>query len=158
MSKKKSNLILISAFLLIIGFTINSMDISSHSPSSLTLEYSFSQQELTINLVHSVADMNSHYIYNIEIFVNNILNDTLSYTSQPTMSVFSYTINLTADVGDIIKVTADCNQGGSQTKEITVTDDTVTSAVPAAHVCIILIGLASTAFLKFRNKIKKVEK
>lgn len=153
--KKKSGLILISAFLLLIGFTINSMDISSHSPSSLTIEYDFSQQELTSNLVHSVANMNTHFIIEIEIRVNDVLNSTNNYTSQPTMSIFSYTYNVTADIGDIIEVTAECNQGGSQTKQLTVTDNTVTPAVPAAHVCIILIGLSSTALIRIRSRVKR---
>ncbi|MBK5114004.1 MAG: hypothetical protein KGD59_12750 [Candidatus Heimdallarchaeota archaeon] len=155
--KKKSSLILISAFLLIIGFTINSMDISSHSPASLTLEYDFSQQELTANLVHSVANMNTHYIFEIEIRINDIFDSLHNYTSQPTLSVFSYTYNITAVVGDIIEVTAECIQGGSQTKQITVTNNTVTPAVPAAQVCIILIGLSSTALIKIRRRVKRGE-
>lgn len=155
--KKKSGLILISAFLLIIGFSLNSMDISSHSPSNLTLEYDFSHQELTVNLVHSVANMNNHYIIDIDIWRNDDYVGNYNYTSQPTMSVFSYTYNLTADVGDILEVTAECNQGGSQTKQITVINNTVTSAVPAAHVCIILIGISSTALIKIRRRVKRKE-
>jgi hypothetical protein len=155
--KKKSSLILLSAFAIIIGFTINSMNISSHSPASLTIEYDFSQQELTANLVHSVANMNTHFIIEIEIRVNDVLDSLNNYTSQQTTSAFSYTYNVTAVVGDAIKVTAECNQGGSQIKQITVSDDTVTPAVPAAHVCIILIGLSSTALIKIRRRVKRGE-
>lgn len=150
--KKKSNLIIISAIVLIIGLSMNSKDVTSHAPSNLTLEYDFSQQELTANLVHSVTDMNTHYIFEIEIWKNDVFIITHHYTSQPSLSSFTYTYPVSADFGDILEVIAKCNQGGSQTKQITVTDNTVTQGVPAAHICIILIGISSTALIKLRRK------
>ena len=155
--KKKRSLILISIFIFILGLTINYTEISSHSPSSLTLEYDYSQQQLTVLLVHSVLDMNTHYIFDIDIWNNDDFVGNYNYTSQPTMSVFSYTYNINADIGDILEVTAECNQGGSQTKQLTVSDNTTTPSVPAAHVCIVLIGLSSTALIKIRRRAKRKE-
>ncbi|MCK5297367.1 MAG: hypothetical protein KAJ76_00575 [Candidatus Heimdallarchaeota archaeon] len=155
--KKKRNLLLISLFILLIGLSINSTKITGHSPSNLTLEYGFFDQELTVLLVHSVADSNSHYIIDVDIWKNDVLVNSTSYTSQPTNSIFSYTYNISATVGDILEVTTECNQGGTKTEQITVTDNTITPSVPAAHVCIILIGISSTALFKMRRKVKRKE-
>ncbi len=155
--KKKRNLVLISLFILLIGLSINSTKIIGHSPSNLTLEYSFSDQQLTALLVHSVADTNTHYIIAVDIWKNDVLVNSSSYTSQPSNSIFSYTYNISAIIDDILKVTTECNQGGTKTEQITVTDNTITPSVPAAHVCIILIGISSTALVKIRRRVKRKE-
>jgi len=54
-------------------------------------------------------------------------------------------------------VTAECNQGGSLTRQIAVVDNSITPSVPAAHVCIILIGLSSTTLIKIRRRVKRKE-
>ena len=155
--KKKRNLVLISLFILMIGLTINSTKITGHSPSNLTLEYGFSDQQLTALLVHSSADTNTHYIIDVDIWKNDVLVNSSSYTSQPSNSIFSYTYNISAIIGDILKVTTECNQGGTKTEQITVTDNTITPAVPAAHVCIILLGISTTALFNMRRRVKRKE-
>ena len=156
-TNKKRNIFLIFVFIFIIGFSMNSTKIAGHSPTNLTLDYGYAQQQLTVLLVHSVADANTHYIFDIKIWNNNDFVDNYLYTNQTTNSIFAYTYNVSADVGDILKVTAECNQGGSLTKQITVSDNTITPSVPAAYVCIILIGLSSTVLIKIRRRVKRQE-
>jgi len=155
--KKKRNLVLISIFILMIGLSINSIKITSHTPTNLTLDYGFSDQQLTVLLVHSVADSNTHYIIDVDIWRNDDFVNSTSYTSQPTNSIFSYTYNISAAIGDIFEVTVECNQGGTKTSQITVIDNTITPSVPAAQVCIILIGLSSTVLIKIRRRVKRKE-
>lgn len=108
-------------------------------------------------MAHSVADTNTHFIIKIDIWRNDDFVISTSYTSQPTNSIFSYTYNISANIGDILEVIAECNQGGSLTRQLTVTDNSITPSVPAAHVCIILIGLSSTALIKIRQRVKRKE-
>lgn len=136
---------------------MNSIKIAGHSPTNLTLDYGYAQQQLTALLVHSVADANAHYIFDIEIWNNDDFVGNYLYTNQTTNSIFSYTYNVSADVGDILKVTAECKQGGSLTRQIAVVDNSITPSVPAAHVCIILIGLSSTVLIKIRRRVKRKE-
>jgi len=153
----KRTVILISVITLFIGLATSSITTVSHSASNMTLIYDLPNQELTINIVHSVADPNTHYIFEIKIWKNNILEKQYNYTSQPTTSSFSYIYNVTAIVGDILKVSAECNIAGTLIKELTVSDETITQNVPAAYTCIILIGLSSAVFIRHRRSVKARE-
>ena len=132
---------------------INQTKIVSHSPSSLTLEYVTETEQLNILIIHSVGDRETHYVYLIEIWKNDVSISNDSYTSQTTTSVLSFEFTLSANAGDTIKVKASCNQGGSLTETIVVQSISPTSAVPAYPVCITIAGLSILTFISiFKRK------
>jgi hypothetical protein len=93
---------------------------SAHSPASVTASYNTTTQQLMVQISHSVSNPSTHYISTVEIRVNGLLNSTQSYSSQPSSTSFTYTYDLMAAPGDLITVTATCNQGGSRSASTTV--------------------------------------
>ncbi|MFX0179447.1 MAG: hypothetical protein ACFE78_04605 [Candidatus Hodarchaeota archaeon] len=107
--------------LFIIGITITNISVKAHSPTDMSLIYSSSSDELQVTITHNVGDPNTHYIQTITIRVNGSIDSIHPYTSQPTSSTFVRVYNVTANIGATIQVTAECNQGGEITRNITVT-------------------------------------
>ena len=95
-------------------------NVRGHSPSNMSLSYNSVSEELSVSITHNVATPNSHYIWRIRIWVNASLVNTSQYNSQPTTSTFVYQYNIVAGNGATIQATADCIQGGSITRSITV--------------------------------------
>ena len=87
--------------------------ISAHAPSDMTLEYDIDSQILTVTLVHSVSNPQSHYVYRIEIEKNGVVYTSEEFVGQPTDSEFIYTFSVPATDRDVLKLTAECNLGGS---------------------------------------------
>ena len=91
-----------------------------HAPSSVSASYDFDKQELTVTISHSVTNANTHYIQDVKIYRNSVLNRTVTYTSQPTTNTFSYKYNISAKDGEYLNATATCNLGGSGTGSVKV--------------------------------------
>ncbi len=108
---------LISVFILlaslVLGAVIIPAGVFAHAPTSVSASYDFSKQELTVSVGHSVSDNTTHYVYQMKIFRNSVLNRTVVYSDQPTNNAFSYKYSISAKDGDYLNVTASCNQGGS---------------------------------------------
>ena len=118
-----NRLISITGILLLIFFTLSTINVSAHSPSNMNLSYNTNTKELDVSINHQVANPDTHYVNNIIIKINDITIQTEEYSSQPGSS-FTYTYeNFTATKDDKIEVTANCNQGGSITKTLTVTSE-----------------------------------
>jgi hypothetical protein len=111
---KKILIIFITIFVL----TILGQSVIAHSPSDMDLAYDFSNTELDVTITHSVAAPNDHYIESVEIFKNDVSILLTNYTSQPTLSVFTYTYVVDAVEGDTLRVIAICSISGSITQEI----------------------------------------
>jgi len=90
----------------------------AHNPSDMDLEYDFINKKLDVTITHSVVAPNDHYIKSVEIFINDVSYLIVNYTSQPTLSLFTYTYDLDAADSDIIRVIAICSITGSITQEI----------------------------------------
>ena len=114
--------------------------VKSHSPNNMNINYNTQTDTLTVTINHSVNDNTTHYVNLVEIWINEQLNVTQSYTSQPSLNEFTYTYNINASTNDEIEVKASCNLGGSITRTITV-DGTPTESVPASFVCMTILGL-----------------
>ncbi len=97
------------------------VNVSAHQASDMNLSFNINSQELNVSITHGVSDPQAHYIYVVTISKNNEIYASYDYTSQPTSSSFTYTYVVNATIGDEIEVFADCNYGGSLTKQITVT-------------------------------------
>ncbi len=68
MSKKK--LFYALSVFLILGATMSVLSVRAHSPINIDLEYSVADGELTIRLTHGVSDPKVHYIYEIDVWIN----------------------------------------------------------------------------------------
>jgi hypothetical protein len=90
----------------------------AHNPSDMELEYDFFNNKLDVTITHSVAAPNDHYIESVEVFKNDVLQFVINYTSQPTLSVFTYSYDLDAAHGDTLRIIAICSITGSITQEI----------------------------------------
>jgi len=107
---------------------LTSVNVYAHSPSDMNLTYNTTTKKLEVFINHQVSDPNSHYVFNIVVKINGVTNLSEDYTSQPNNS-FTYTYeNIEANEGDIIEVTALCNQGGSISRQLTVTSDDVSES------------------------------
>ena len=114
--------------------------VQGHSPSGMSLTYHSNTEMLDVTITHSVSNLQTHYVDSIDIYINDILNHTEDYTSQPS-NTFTYFYNINATIGETIKVTATCNQGGSITRSITVSNGTPTANTSINGLCAFLIGL-----------------
>jgi len=125
MKKSSSNLritpIISILVVLLLSYQVESA--MAHSPASVSLSYSKESSMLTVSITHTVEDRTTHYISEIQIFVNNTLVNTTTYTSQPTNSQFSYNFTITAGAGAVIKSIVKCNVAGQTTKELTVSTE-----------------------------------
>jgi hypothetical protein len=112
-------------------FILTPTPVRAHSPSSINLDFEYDSQVLTVVIRHSVSNPNSHYVFLIEIWKNDVSITTRSYDSQTNSSTQMDTFDISEEDGDVLRVKGDCNQGGSITGQITVsTSDTTTSGEP----------------------------
>lgn len=93
----------------------------AHPPKAVNINYIKSEKKVTIEAIHKVSNVESHYIYNITIYVNNIEKKVLAITKQTSTQseVATYEIG-DLKAGDIVKVTASCNKFGSKSNEFQV--------------------------------------
>ncbi len=94
----------------------------AHPPENIDVQYSLSQQKLTVVITHVTSDPTTHYVEKVEVYKNNVTIIDEDYTSQPS-NTFTLNFTLPAVVGDWIKVEARDNLGGKTQEEIIVTDD-----------------------------------
>ena len=120
--KVKHSLIVLYVALSVITISIS---VSAHSPSSMTLLYDFNTQTLDVTVFHTVADPGTHYIEDIIIWVNDILNQSQGYSSQDSVSQHHDTFVVPTVHGDEIKVQAICSISGSVTETIIVQNPSV---------------------------------
>lgn len=132
--------------LILLLFTLSSISVSAHSPSSMNLNYSMATKELQVSITHQVPNPNTHYVYNIVVKINGETNISEDYTSQPGSS-FTYKYQgIEAIEGDAFEVTAYCIQGGSITRQLTVSSGEVSktdddSSTPGFELILFVIAL-----------------
>jgi hypothetical protein len=152
MLKKTLSKNLLAIFLFVGIMMILPDMVSAHAPSSLQLSYEIATETLTVEIFHSVSDNTTHYINKVEIWKNNMLNQTHDYASQPTLNQFSYTYDINASAGDELKVKATCNIFDDLTRTLVV-GETPTDTVAASYACMTILALLSLGVvIKRRNK------
>lgn len=92
----------------------------AHKPSQLTLSYAGDRGTLSVTIVHSVSNPATHYVKKVEISLNDRVEKTYTYDSQPDSSRFTYSYPVDAKPGDRITVTVTCNYIGSNSVSLTV--------------------------------------
>jgi hypothetical protein len=122
--KTRFRMKLMIMLVIVLLLTIISQSAIAHDPSDMDLEYDFVTNELDVTITHSVAAPNEHYIESVEIFKNDVSILIANFTSQPSLSVFTYIFGVDAVDGDTIRVIAICSISGSITQEIILQEPT----------------------------------
>ena len=95
--------ILITFFITTISFSVN---IKAHSPSDMKINYDSETKKIDATITHQVPNPDIHYVYKIEVRINDELFKTFDYTSQPG-TTFTYNLDeIDANVSDSIEVKA----------------------------------------------------
>ncbi len=162
MMKRSMSLIVLT--ILGIMILVQGTPVSAHTPGAMTLSYDFANQELTIVVSHSVTDVNSHYIIQVNIDKNSVDYLTRDYTSQNTTSQMSAIYGVSAVHGDVLSVQAICSVSGSISRQITVVDPDNTETTPTngggtpmdttllIGVAIVVIGVVAVIFALIRRR------
>ena len=153
---KKKTYYFISVFF-IVFLTIAGINVRAHPPDDMSLEYNSSTNTLKVSISHVVSDNTSHYVDSVVVRVNESIDQTESYTSQPDLVNFSYEYTVITNNGSTIQVTATCSQGGSITRtlggESTPTDGTIPGYI---GLYLVLVVSVITLLTIIRKKIKKI--
>jgi desulfoferrodoxin (superoxide reductase-like protein) len=142
---------------------LSTMPVVAHAPASMTLDYNWDTQTLSVTISHSVSDPNSHYIQTIIIYKNDAMVHTESYTSQDSTSGGSDTFNIATVDGDVLRVWANCSISGFIEETITVSESgtTPTTAPPPPPginsttiilVVVVVLGLIFVLFAIMRRR------
>jgi len=130
----------------------------------MNLSYNLNTKNLTVQISHNVGNRLTHYIYEINISVNNVHYSQNNYTSQPSNSGLTYNYTVNAIIGDSITVIANCIQVGEISRSITVTEDITEGEIKNPvlwpfHAALMLIGfillMGGMTIAKLRKKIAK---
>jgi hypothetical protein len=78
----------------------------------MVLSYDYDNQILSVTVIHSVADVNTHYLKQIIINKNSQFVKDRNNTSQASTSSLSDTFDIAAANNAIIQVTAICSVSG----------------------------------------------
>jgi len=99
--------------------------VEAHAPSDVTIDYDIEEEELTVDITHSVEDPQDHYIENVVVEVDGTEEIDEEYDEQPDDTSFQYTYDLVVEPGSTIEVTAYCVRfgSGSDTYEVEEEDE-----------------------------------
>ena len=92
-------------------------------PQELKALYHPQKQTLRVFIRHTSRDRDRHYIRRIAIYKNGQWIRTFAYTRQPTRYAFHYDLDVEAQPGDVLTISAYCSKGGKRETEITISDE-----------------------------------
>jgi hypothetical protein len=115
------------ALFLIVAILNQPILVQAHTPGPITLDYDIESETLTVNVMHVVEDVNTHYIYEVVIEKNSVLFTTRNYTNQSSASGMSDIFVVPATNGDVLRATAKCIISGQASAQITVSDSSTTT-------------------------------
>ena len=111
---------------LIVVLCFQPAPVKAHTPEIINLSYDYDTQELVVGVGHSVADPDTHHISLIEIYVDGDFQTSRTYYEQDSIDGLTDSFDVPADMGAVIRVTANCSVSGQISGEITVTSTTTT--------------------------------
>jgi len=145
---------IIFVFLLssLIAITGETGETCAHTPSNMKLDYDIDNHTLNVTITHSVSNPDTHYIYKIETKKNDVLQSTKEYTSQPSTSKFTYSIDVATEMEDKLTITALCNQVGSIKKSYIVNGGEEDGGGIAGFEMILVLGAMMVLLMLKRKK------
>ncbi|MBU7016250.1 MAG: hypothetical protein HXS44_01980 [Theionarchaea archaeon] len=149
--------ILLVKVVILLAFLVSAAPVLAHAPSSMELEYDTDSQTLKAVLTHRVSDPYTHYVFRIEIWKNGQSFETVEFAYQPTDSTFFYAFDIPTEEGDLLRVTADCNLGGSITGDLEVISGIGKGKAPELwpfHAVFMTVGLLLMAVAVTTVKMK----
>jgi len=152
MKLRKSVLIIVLAVSTLVLLTTITQ---AHTPSALDLQYDFATKTLDVTVTHDVADPSSHYIEEINIWVDDVLNQTRQYSSQSSNNQHQDSFTVPTVIGDVIKVQAICNIAGSVTDDIVVVDPSIPEYGIIAPIIFFLIAGSLLGWIMHKKHTKK---
>jgi len=105
--------------IMLLAFVFLPCLVFSHPPSDIVISYDLLKSEVSVVIEHSVKNPKEHYIYEIEVFVNDkkvIRQDTTAQINNKEQSLLYIIPGLKN--GDKITVWAECNKGGEIKKSL----------------------------------------
>ena len=135
-------ILLLETVSLVALFALVIVPVLAHPPTNMTLIYELSSHTLSVTVFHSVGDQNTHYIEYVTINKNGAFETDRNYTSQASVSAYLDVFNIDAVQGDVLQVTAYCNQGGQITDQVTVSGGLQTQPqIPGFPIGAIALGI-----------------
>lgn len=91
----------------------------AHPPKNVDLSYDAESGILSINAVHAVKDVASHYVDQVEILINGEQKELLKAEKQgdSELAIFTYEIG-SLQTGDVVEVIARCNKVGKRSAKL----------------------------------------
>lgn len=155
-NEMRNSHLLIGALSLVALFALAMTPVSAHPPTNMTLIYELSSHTLSITVFHAVGDPNTHYIEYVTITKNGAFEVDRNYTSQASATAYLDVFNIDAVQGDVLQVTAYCNQGGQITDQVTVSGGLQTQPqpnIPGFPLAAIALGImVAVGFTLLRRK------
>jgi hypothetical protein len=105
---------------MLVSTSLFAIHVAAHPPENVELAYHPDTQTLEVIITHITADVNNHFVDEVEVKKNDVVYHTETYTSQPTPDTFTYNYSVEAISGEVLTVTVKCNLGFSTTESITV--------------------------------------
>mgnify|MGYP001365177435 CR=1 FL=1 len=93
----------------------------AHRPAAIVLAYEAGAGQLTVTVTHRVSNPDRHYVESIRIWKNGVPSGEFAYKSQPDKDGFTYTYDISANEGDVLRVEGTCSVYGKRSAELTVT-------------------------------------
>ena len=113
MKVNKLLILMLLVFMPMIAFT--------NPPKKVVLSYDKESGNLAVSAIHSVKDVNDHFIITVEVKVNGENVISLDYKSQSSQESQDVKIEMPdLKPGDIAEVKATCNKFGSKSESITI--------------------------------------
>ncbi len=109
------------AGLLLLSMIFMPVAVEAHPPATIVLAYEAGAGKLTVTVTHRVSNPERHYVESIRIWKNGVPSGAFSYKSQPEKEGGSYTYDIPANEGDVLKVEGTCNVYGKRSAELRVT-------------------------------------
>jgi desulfoferrodoxin (superoxide reductase-like protein) len=107
-----------------ISFIILSPQLFAHPPGKIELTFNNETKILDIDVQHEVRNIEKHYVDKIEVFLNDELRIVQNFKKQESKKSQKTTFFLfDVEVGDKVKVKANCSIHGDKTKEITISQE-----------------------------------
>ena len=117
----KRNTCFLLNLVLIVVLLFQPTVVQAHAPAIMNLSYDYDTEELVVGVGHAVSDPATHHISLIEIYVDGDFRTSRTYYEQDSVDGLTDYFDVPAEMGAVIRVTANCSESGQIMEELTVT-------------------------------------
>lgn len=128
-AQKNSRALILIGVLALLAIALVSAPAAATPPSAVDLSFDKVGHVLTVTITHDSENVNTHYIYKVDIVKNGAAFNKSFYTSQPDPHKFTYRYDVVAGDGDILAATANCVVYGNLTTTLDITTGKTTTTI-----------------------------